>query len=51
MMLNQLQNVLVPHELFENPPSRVDGVDAETEMKLRLFGCELIQEAGILLQL
>jgi hypothetical protein len=51
MMLHQLQNVLVPHELIENPPSRVDGVDAETEMKLRIFGCELIQEAGILLQL
>jgi hypothetical protein len=32
-------------------PSRADGVDAETEFKLRLYGAELIQEGGILLKL
>ena len=32
-------------------PSRNNDIDSETEMQLRVFGCELIQEAGILLKL
>ena len=36
---------------LENTPSRKNGVDEETETRLRIYGCELIQEAGILLKL
>lgn len=32
-------------------PSRGAGVDESTESQLRLYGCELIQEAGVLLKL
>uniref|UniRef100_A0A0C3TIV6 Cyclin N-terminal domain-containing protein n=1 Tax=Guillardia theta (strain CCMP2712) TaxID=905079 RepID=A0A0C3TIV6_GUITC len=34
-----------------NTPSHKDGVDERTEILLRLYGCELIQEAGILLKM
>jgi hypothetical protein len=36
---------------FESTASRADGIDAATEFDMRVFGCELIQEAGILLKL
>lgn len=36
-------------EQLENSPSRSDGIDKDTEGRLRMYGCELIQEAGILL--
>lgn len=39
---------LKPEEL-QKTPSRQAGIDAETEKTLRIFGCDLIQEAGILL--
>ena len=42
--------IITPHEI-ENTPSRADGIDAETEDMLRMTGCEMIQEAGILLKL
>ena len=32
-------------------PSRSDGVSAETEFKLRIYGVELVQSATILLRL
>ena len=32
-------------------PSRKEGISAETEFQLRLYGCELIQEGGMLLRL
>lgn len=41
---------LTPAQL-EDSPSRRDGVDRETETTLRVYGAELIQEAGILLRL
>jgi len=41
----------VSAEELENPPSRVDGIDAETEVSLRIYGCELIQEGCILLKM
>ena len=37
--------------LFVNTPSRAEGVDERTETMLRVYGCELIQEAGILLRM
>lgn len=36
-------------EQLDNTPSRQDGIDKDTEASLRMYGCELIQEAGILL--
>jgi hypothetical protein len=38
-------------EALLNSPSRADGIDAETEFRLRLYGAELIQEGGMLLKL
>ena len=38
-------------ELLVNTPSRAEGVDEHTETMLRVYGCELIQEAGILLRM
>ncbi len=38
-------------ELTSNTPSRKDGIDKDTEDKLRVYGCELIQKGGILLRL
>ncbi|KAG5176928.1 cyclin-like protein, partial [Tribonema minus] len=43
--------VLLPEEILANPPSKDHGVDWETETQHRAWGCELIQEAGILLRL
>lgn len=38
-------------EQLRDSPSRRDGVDEATEARLRSYGCELVQEAGILLRL
>ncbi len=35
---------------LENSPSRDHGIDKETETTLRIYGCELIQEGGVLLK-
>ena len=40
-----------PPDELEKTPSRADGVEADVEEELRMLGCELIQEAGILLKL
>ena len=46
-----LENCLLPTERLANTASSLDGLDPETEMDLRILGCELIQTAGILLRL
>ncbi|XP_009757409.1 cyclin-L1-1-like [Nicotiana sylvestris] len=38
-------------EQIKNSPSRKDGIDEVTETTLRIHGCDLIQESGILLNL
>eukprot|EP01104_Vermistella_antarctica_P009850 TRINITY_DN2580_c0_g1_i1.p1 TRINITY_DN2580_c0_g1~~TRINITY_DN2580_c0_g1_i1.p1 ORF type:complete len:294 (+),score=37.12 TRINITY_DN2580_c0_g1_i1:292-1173(+) len=38
-------------DLLVNTPSRLDGVNEGTETFMRISGCEVIQEAGILLKL
>jgi len=43
--------VLVPPHLLEKSPSLTDGMDAETEERLRTYGGELIQRAGVLLRM
>ena len=42
---------IIPKEKMDLTPSRLDGMDAETEKDFRILGCELIQTAGILLKL
>ncbi len=43
---------LLPIDIFISPtPSVKDGIDSKTEYTHRLMGCELVQEAGILLRL
>ena len=44
-------NTYVDPHLVSNTPSRASGIDEETETALRIYGCELIQEAGVLLRL
>ncbi|XP_073978378.1 cyclin-L2 isoform X2 [Rhodnius prolixus] len=46
-----LNNVLLPDDKLVNTPSRLDGMEPDTETDLRVLGCELIQTAGILLKL
>ncbi|XP_055624680.1 cyclin-L2-like [Toxorhynchites rutilus septentrionalis] len=46
-----LENCLLPDPKLELTPSQADGLDRETEVDLRILGCELIQTAGILLKL
>ena len=50
-ILLTLQNCLLSEDRLNSTPSRVDGLDPETETDLRILGCELIQTAGILLKL
>lgn len=46
-----LENCLLPVGKLEITPSRLDGLDHDTETDLRILGCELIQTSGILLKL
>ncbi|CAH0473978.1 unnamed protein product [Peronospora belbahrii] len=43
--------VVLPASILARSPSFVDGISRNTERLHRFFGCELIQEAGILLRL
>lgn len=42
--------VLLPREILRESPSRQLGVPAAEELRHRIFGCELVEEAGILLR-
>lgn len=42
-----LDNVMLPRDWIVDTPSMRDGLDEETEMDLRIYGCELIQLAGV----
>ncbi|XP_057655462.1 cyclin-L1 [Diorhabda carinulata] len=46
-----LKNQLLPEEKLSPTPSQLDGLGIDTETDLRIYGCELIQTAGILLKL
>lgn len=51
MIYTAIDTFYLTQEQLQNSPSRKDGIDEETESVLRLFGCELVQEGGILLKL
>ncbi|GLC50293.1 hypothetical protein PLESTB_000363400 [Pleodorina starrii] len=50
MIYTALDNFYLTDEELAQSPSRKHDIDEETETTLRIFGCELIQEAGILLK-
>ena len=51
MIFTTLDNFYVSKEDLANSPSRADGISPEIETAQRVYGCELIQQAGILLRL
>ena len=50
MIVTNNDNFYVTDEALRNSPSRLEGVDEETEFRLTVYGCELIQEGSILLK-
>lgn len=50
-VLLTLKNQLLPEDKIVNTPSQNDGLSIDAETDLRIYGCELIQTAGILLKL
>lgn len=51
MIYTAIDTFYLTDEQLTNSPSRKDGIDEATETTLRIYGCDLIQEAGILLKL
>lgn len=51
MIYTAIDNFYLTEEQLKNSPSRKDGIDDATETTLRIYGCDLIQESGILLKL
>ncbi|GLT66854.1 hypothetical protein SLA2020_391980 [Shorea laevis] len=51
MIYTAIDNFYLTDEQLQNTPSRKDGIDEATETTLRIYGCDLIQESGILLKL
>lgn len=51
MIYTAIDNFYLTDEELQNTPSRKDGIDEATETTLRIYGCDLIQESGILLKL
>ncbi|KAL9933122.1 hypothetical protein V8E36_007840 [Tilletia maclaganii] len=46
-----LPNTLASLQQLSETPSRADGIPADLEEELRVYGCQLIQQAGILIHL
>ncbi|GAA32942.1 cyclin-L2 [Clonorchis sinensis] len=46
-----IHNIVIPDEKRCPTPSQLDNMDPELETDLRIVGCELIQDSGILLRL
>lgn len=51
MIYTAIDTFYLTEEQITNSPSRKDAIDEETETTLRVYGCDLIQESGILLKL
>jgi hypothetical protein len=51
MIYTAIDTFYLTAEQLNDSPTRRDGVEADTEYALRVYGCELIQEAGILLNM
>lgn len=46
-----IHNIIIPEERLNPTPSQLDNLDWESEVDLRIVGCELIQDSGVLLRL
>lgn len=51
MIYTAIDTFYLTEEQLTNSPSRKDGIDDATETTLRIYGCDLVQESGILLRL
>ena len=51
MIYTVIVNFYLTDEQLKNSPSRKDGIDEATGTTLWIYGCDLIQESGILLKL
>ncbi|KAK7843301.1 cyclin-l1-1 [Quercus suber] len=51
MIYTAIDNFYLTDEHLKNSPSRKDSIDEDAETTLRIYGCDLIQESGILLKL
>ncbi|RLM93070.1 hypothetical protein C2845_PM08G14830 [Panicum miliaceum] len=51
MIYTAIDTFYLTDEQLRDSPSRKDGIDEATETALRVYGCDLIQESGILLRL
>ncbi|XP_010914382.1 cyclin-L1-1 isoform X2 [Elaeis guineensis] len=51
MIYTAIDTFYLTDEQLNKSPSRKDGIDEATETTLRIYGCDLIQESGILLRL
>ncbi|XP_008812657.1 cyclin-L1-1 isoform X2 [Phoenix dactylifera] len=51
MIYTAIDTFYLTDEQLQNSPSRKDGIDEATETTIRIYGCDLIQESGILLRL
>ncbi|XP_074562188.1 cyclin-L1-1 [Curcuma longa] len=51
MIYTGIDTFYLTEEQLKSSPSRKDGIHEETETTLRIYGCDLIQESGILLKL
>ncbi|CAH9143832.1 unnamed protein product [Cuscuta epithymum] len=51
MIYTAIDTFYLTDEQLMNSPSRRDGIDEATETTLQIYGCDLIQESGILLKL
>ena len=49
-IVERVDNFYLTDEEVAASPSRREGLDEETEFKLRLYGCELVQEGTVLLR-
>lgn len=51
MIYTAIDTFYLTEEQLKNSPSRRDGIDEATETTLQIYGCDFIQESGILLKL
>ncbi|VDP75463.1 unnamed protein product [Echinostoma caproni] len=46
-----IHNIIIPLERLSPTPSQLDNMSPDMEIDLRIVGCELIQDSGVLLKL
>ena len=51
MIYTAIDTFYLTDEQLRDSPSRKDGIDEAAETTFRVYGCDLIQESGILLRL